>query len=43
MKRENYVSPHIDIVIVDCTVNTLAENSGTGEGSPVMLSWLIGE
>ncbi len=42
MKREEYVSPRAEIIICESTVQTLDPNSGSGEGSVVMLSWLIG-
>ena len=40
MKREEYVSPRAEIIICE-TVQTLDKNSGSGEGSAVLVSWLI--
>ncbi len=41
MKREEYVSPRADILLCDSAVQTLTQNSGSGEGSAVLLSWLV--
>jgi len=42
MKRKKYVSPRIDFISVGNTVHNLTEQSGSGEGSAVLVSWLLG-
>ena len=39
--KEKYIAPAVEIIVVEETVNTLNIISGNGEGSAVLVSWLV--